>query len=183
MITVSRSLHIDAPPERVFTLMADAHARAELSPHTEVVRAEVEGGGPLRAGARCHFVLKRDGQTLEYTMRVTEFVPDARIVSVAAATVPFTVRVETAPELGGTRLTQTETFEPTEAMLREAMSERESFSLLRVVFRMLLFMDSDAALRMRARQEDQLRRLLEQRLDAWLHQIKAKLESTGTAQS
>jgi len=181
MITVSRSLHIAAPPERVFALMIDARARARLNPHTEVIRVEVDGGGLLRPGATCHFALKHGEQKIEYTMRVTEFVPNERIVSEAHAAVPFTVRIETQPDAGGTRLTQTEFFEPTEAMLRDALSETESRSLLRIVSRLLMLMDSDAALRLRARQEEQLRRMLEQRLDEWLRGIKTALESAPEA--
>ncbi len=178
MITVSRSLHIDAPIERVFALMADARARAALSPHTKVVRVDVEGGGLLRPGAVCRFVLKRGNQKIEYHMRVIEFVENERIVSVAETAVPFTVRIDLKPEEGGTRLMQSESFEPTEAMLREAMTEAESRSLLSVVSRMLLWMDSEAAIRLRYRQEAQLRQLLERRLDDWLRAIKTALEAT-----
>ena len=177
MITLSRSVLVDAPIERVFALIADARARAALSPHTKVVRVDVEGGGTLRAGSVCRFVLKRGAQKIEYRMRVTEFKTNERIVSVAETTVPFTVRIETRAEGGGTRLTQTESFEPTEGMLRDALSESESRSLMRVVSRMLLWMDSDAALRLRARQEEQLRELLERRLDDWLRAIKVALET------
>ena len=104
MITLSRSVLVDAPIERVFALIADARARAALSPHTKVVRVDVEGGGTLRVGSVCRFVLKRGAQKIEYRMRVTEFKTNERIVSVAETTVPFTVRIETRAEGGGTRL-------------------------------------------------------------------------------
>jgi len=109
MLTVSRSIHIDAPVERVFALMADPLARSRLHPDAEPIRVEIEGGGPLRAGGVVHFRLQIGNRIADYRTRVRELDPARRIVSLSDSAVPFEVRIETEPEDRGTRLTQTET--------------------------------------------------------------------------
>ena len=176
MVVVSRSIRIDAPTERVFALVSDPAARSELSPDTHPIRVEIEGGGPLKLGSVCHFRLQAGNRILDYHTHVEEFEPPRCIVSVSDSAVPFTIRIETEPDDRGTRLTQTETFEPTEAMLEEALPETGPNLLLRLAYRIMLFLDLDSARRLREQQEEALARTLEPNMERWLSAIKARLE-------
>ncbi len=176
MVVVSRSIHIDAPIERVFALMADPAMRARLNPGETPLSVEIETGIPLRQGSICHYRLQHGDRILDYRMRVHEFVSNQRIRSVSDSAVPFEVRIETVPEGAGTRLTQTESFEPSDAMLREALPDEVSSNTVRLAQRFFLWIDPEAALTLRRRQEEQLTKILEPRMDQWLAAIKDYLE-------
>jgi uncharacterized protein YndB with AHSA1/START domain len=177
MVVVSRSVHIAAPVERVFGFITDPAARSQLHPEARPIRVEVEGGGPLRANARTHFRLQLGHRIVDYHTQVREFVPNRRIVSVSDSAVPFQITLETIPENHGTRLTQTEEFEPTDEMLVQTLPR----SLLRRIFGILepvlpLF-DADYAQRIRGEQEELLARQLEPKLQRWLEAIRQRLET------
>lgn len=176
MVVVSRSIHIDAPVERVFALMADPAMRARLNPGETPLAVEIETGAPLREGSICHYRLQHGPRILDYRMRVHEFMPNRSIRSVSDSAVPFEVRIETVPEGAGTRLTQTESFEPSDAMLREALPDEASSNTVRLAQRFFLWIDPEAALALRRRQEEQLTQILEPRMDEWLVAIKRYLE-------
>ncbi len=176
MVVVSRSIHIDAPVERVFALMANPAARARLNPGEAPLAVEIETGAPLRLGSVCHYRLQHGHRILDYRMRVHEFMPNRRILSTSDSAVPFEVRIETAPEGTGARLTQTESFEPSDAMLREALPDDASRDIVGVAERFFILIDPESALRLRRRQEEQLTKMLEHRMDDWLAAIKRYLE-------
>ena len=177
MVMVSRSIRIDAPIGRVFRLISDPAARSALNPLATPLRVEIEGGGLLRAGAVCHFRLRIGGRTVEYRTRVLEFEPDRRIVSLADSAVPFQVTLETAAADGGTLLSQTERFEPTDDMLREASPPTAENLVLDLAHRLTLFLDLEAASRLRARREELLAERLGENLDRWLAAIRDHLEA------
>ncbi len=179
MVVVSRSIHIDAPVERVFALMADPAMRARLNPDETPLAVEIENGAPLRRGSICHYRLQHGRRILDYRMRVHEFVPNRRILSTSDSAVPFEVRLETASEGGGTRLTQTESFEPSDAMLREALPDKTSSNIVGLVQRFFLLIDPETVLTLRRRQEEQLAKILEDRMDDWLVAIKDYLEGAA----
>lgn len=181
MIVVSRGIHIEAPVERVFALISDPLARARLNPDVKPIRVEIESGAPLRFGSVCHFRLQVGERIADYRIRVTEFVPNRRIVSVSDSAVPFEVCLETDPEHGGTRLTQTERFEASEEMLDQAVADRATQRVLGFAYRLYLAFDTDAALRLKRREEEMLASNLETKLDRWLAAIKRHLESDGAA--
>lgn len=176
MIVVSQSVYVEAPPERVFALMADPAGRSRLNPTAEALVAEIEGGGPLALGSVCHYRLRTGNGIVDYRTRVREFEPPRRIVSVSETEVPFEVRVELAPAATGTLLTQTETFEPSEAMLRDALPDRQSHGIVQLAFRLYLWLDTDAAIGLRERQEQLLKERLEANMRRWLESIKAHFE-------
>lgn len=176
MIVVSRSIHIDAPVERVFALVANPAMRARLNPGETPLTVEIETGAPLRLGSVCHYRLEHGRRILDYRMRVREFIPNERILSTSDSAVPFEVRMETAREGAGVRLTQTESFEPSDAMLQEALPDEASRNILSLAERFFVLIDPEAALRLRQRQEEQLTQMLEQRMDDWLAAIKRYLE-------
>jgi carbon monoxide dehydrogenase subunit G len=178
MVVVSRSIHINAPVEHVFALMSDPAARSRLNPDIQPIRVEIESGSPLCQDSVCHFRLQVSGRIADYRTRVTEFVPGLRIVSVSDSAVPFEVSIETEPENGGTRLTQTERFEASEDMLDLAVADRATQRVLGFAYRLYLAFDTDAALRLKLREEELLIRKLEARLDRWLAAIQRHLESS-----
>lgn len=177
---VSRNIHIAAPVERVFALMCDPAARTRLNPQATPLRVEIENDSCLHEGSICHFRVQFDQRIVDYRTRVREFVPQRRIVSVSDTAVPFEIIIETAPENGGTRLTQSERFEPTEDMLLAAGNGDGAGSrLARWLLRTLWWIDSDYALNERERQEQRLREKLEVNLAQWLNAIRGHLEAAG----
>ena len=177
MIVVSRSIHIRAPVERVFALMADPVARSALSPHTHPLAVRIEGGGPLRAGSVCHFRLQMNDRILDYRMRVREFVSNQRIVSISDSEVPFEITLETMADRDGTRLTQTERFEPTEEMLRQALQQTPSSAAMEKIYQWLPFLDPEYATRVHSGREQMLAQQLEGNMEQWLTAIKQHLEA------
>lgn len=176
MVIVSRSVYIEAPVERVFAFMADPAARTQLNPQISAGSAAIEGGGPLEVGSICHFRLFVRGRPVEYRSRVHELEPLRRIVSLADAAVPFEVCIETEPEGSGTVLTQTERFEPTDAMLDDAIPDAGSNAVIKLAQRLYLFFDTDKALELRQQQEQFLAERLGANMDKWLTAIKHHLE-------
>lgn len=177
MITVSRNIFIKAPVERVFALMADPAARSALSPHARPIQVEIEYGESLRVGSVCHFRLQMNNRIVDYHTRVREFLPNRLIVSVSNTAVPFEIRLETRPEGDGTRLIQTEEFEPTEEMLRQALSPTLTNTVMEKIYWLLPFLDPDYAARVRRGREENLTLKLGTNLEQWLAAIKRHLES------
>lgn len=177
MIVVSRSIHIRAPVERVFAFMADPVARSALAPHARPLLVGIEGGGPLRMGSVCHFRLQMNGRILDYRTRVRELVPDQRIVSISDSEVPFEIVLETTADRDGTRLTQTERFEPTEEMLQQALPPSPSNTAMEKIYQWLPFLDPEYAARVRHGRERMLARQLEENMEQWLAAIKRRLET------
>lgn len=177
MITVSRNIFIEAPVERVFALMADPAARSALSPHAKPIQVEIEGGESLHVGSVCHFRLQLDNRIVDYHTRVHEFSPNRLIVSVSDTAVPFQIRLETRPEGDGTRLIQTEQFEPTDEILRQALPPTLANLMLEKIYWLLPFLDPDYAARVRSEREETLANQLEGNLEQWLAAIKRHLES------
>jgi uncharacterized protein YndB with AHSA1/START domain len=176
MVVVSRSIHIDAPVARVFALAIDPVARSALNPDAVPIRVEAEHGGPVGVGTVWHFRLQVENRIVDYRARVLELEADRRIVSVSDSAVPFEVTLETAPENGGTRLTQTERFEASEESLRAALPQTADNAVLDLAYRLALFLDLEAAQRMRARREALLAEQLGAKLDCWLAAIRDHLE-------
>lgn len=181
---VSRNIHIAAPAERVFALMCDPLTRTRLNPEVVPIRIEIEDNDSpetastarLHAGSVCHYRLQAGNHIVDYRMRVREFVPNRRIVSVSDSDVPFEITVETASEAGGTRLTQSERFAPTDEMLQAAAPDRATGRLLDWIDWLLPFLDLDYARRVHARREELLQEELEGKLGRWLEAIRRYLE-------
>lgn len=177
MVVVSRSVHIAASVERVFALMADPAARSRLSPHAQPIRVEIEEGGPLRLGSVCHFRMQLGNRIVDYHTRVREFEPNRLIVSVSDTNIPFEIRIETVPEDGGTRLTQTESFDPDDETLRTHLPHDINTAVLRFAYAVALLLDAEWARRLRRQQEELVEEALGRRLERWLAAIKHALEA------
>ena len=61
-------------------------------------------------------------------------------------------------------------------MLNQTLPDSGTRSLLRAVYRLFLLEDTDAALRLRQRQEDLLARNLGEKMERWLMAIKRHVE-------
>ena len=90
---------------------------------------------------------------------------------------PFETRIGTRPEENGTRLTQTEQFEPTEDMLHQALPPTLTNAVMEKIYRLLPFLDPDYAARVRRGRENRLVEKLGEKLEHWLTAIKQHLES------
>lgn len=176
MIVVSHSVHVAAPVATVFALMADPAQRTRLNPLVSAPFAEVEGADEMHVGSTCHFRFCIAGRPVEYRSRIEEFDPPRRIVSLSDSAVPFEVCIETTPEGSGTRLTQTERFEPTDVMLEQALPDRAGNAAVKLAWKLYLFFDTDKALELRTRQEQLLAHRLEANMQQWLSAIKRHLE-------
>jgi len=179
MVVVSRSIHIRAPVERVFALMADPAARAALNPFATPIRVEVEDGAPLHLGSICHYRLHVGDRIVDYRSRVIGYQPHRLIVSESESAVPFTIQVEILPDgRGGAWMRQVERFEPSEEMLRSAIPPSAFNAALRLAYGLALYLDLDAARGLRSRLEDVLGQTLSANLARWLDAIRTHLEKT-----
>lgn len=176
-LIVSRSVHIAAPVERVFALLCDPALRARLNPNVKPLQVEIEDDGVLRAGSVCHFRLEAGGRIIDYHTRVVEFVPNRRIVARSDTAVPFEITAETDPEDGGTRLTHTEAFEATDAMLLSAAPDRRTGRWQQWIDRWLPFLDLDSSRHVHAEREQLLETRLGKNLEDWLSAIRQHLET------
>lgn len=172
---VSRSVHIDAPVERVFALLCDPARRAGLNPAVTPVRVEIEGDGPLATGTICHFRLQTGSGVVEYRSRVRDVVPNRKIVWITDTAIPIEITLEVDAEDTGSRFTHSERFEPSEAMLETAPPARGG-RFLQWLDGLLPLLDSDAAERMHAQREQLLEDKLGRNLERWLTAIRLELE-------
>lgn len=172
---ITQAVHIDAPVEHVFALMADPRARAELNPNIKPLHIDIEGGQPLRQGSICRYRVQTDRQVVDFRSRIDVFEPNRRIVAVIETKVPIQVEILVEEEAGGTLLSHTERFDPNEAMLQTAATEEHN-RIMAFVFRVLMWFDLDIAQNMRMQRERKLKQQLEENLSRWLDAIKDHLE-------
>lgn len=175
LMLVSRSVHINAPVERVFALMCDPARRAGLNPAVTPLRVEIEGDGPLATGTICHFRLQTDSGIVDYHSRVREIVPYRKIVWSTDTAIPIEITLEVDAEDTGSRFTHSERFEPSAAML-ETATPTSGGRFLQWLDGLLPFLDSDAAERLHAQREQRLEEKLGRGLERWLTAIRLELE-------
>jgi len=162
--------------ERVFAFITDFAARARLNPLVVPIRVEIESGVPLQLGSICHFRLQSGNRVLDYRSRVTEYIPNRKIVTHSDTAVPFEICLETEPEHGGCRYTHTEQFEPSEAMLQEVPLPDSGKRFMAWLDTILLFLEPNAAERLRDQRETALRARLQENLLNWQAAIRRHLE-------
>ncbi len=105
---IARSLAIEAPPDRIYPLIADFHRWGGWSPYEGLdptMSREISGPG----GVGATYSWAGNGQAGAGTMRITEAEPPARVVIDLAFTEPFeannTALFTLAPDGDGTRVT------------------------------------------------------------------------------
>jgi polyketide cyclase/dehydrase/lipid transport protein len=106
MARVSRAVHIDAPRDRVFALVADPARIAELDPRVGGVRVEQGDAGPRRV--YLEFAPGARGPSAEIVADVTRYVADRDFVMASPGDAPgpvFRLEVSCRDAGGGTDLT------------------------------------------------------------------------------
>ena len=96
------SIHIDAPPDRVWAVVADQRRMNEFSPETWKQKFFGDGIG---AGTRSINLNKRKGFIWPTASRITEFVPGQRLAFRVYGPAD-TWSYDLVPENGGTRLVE-----------------------------------------------------------------------------
>ena len=111
MANVTKSIEIEASPEKVFAWMSDIkNANASMKGFTEL---EQTSKGPLALGSTMHVVGKAGGQVAESDMEAIEFVENKKIVwrTVGASKVKVTGAWTYEPTAKGTKLTYSQDYE------------------------------------------------------------------------
>jgi carbon monoxide dehydrogenase subunit G len=95
---IEQSVEIARPPAAVFAVLTDPARLAEWQ--GTVVEAELEGDGPMRAGAQVREVRTFLGKRIESTVEILEHEPPSRFALRSAAG-PVVFRVEQSVEPAG----------------------------------------------------------------------------------
>jgi carbon monoxide dehydrogenase subunit G len=98
MARIEQSIEIARPPADVFAVLTDPARLADWQ--GTVVEAQLEGDGPMRAGARVREVRSFLGKRIESTVEILEHEPPTRFALCSAAG-PVTFRVEQTVEPAG----------------------------------------------------------------------------------
>ena len=179
MVTVSSTIHIQQPLSVVFDLLADPSAKTALNAMVEPISVEIENHERLQLGSICHYRLNFGDTMLDYHGRVTAFEEGKLIESQTDSETPLTIRVETVADDNGTWIRQAESFEATDDMLDNALPHTVMEKVRRHAYRMLLWSEAQAAMRIREQREQQLAEMLKVNLDRWLTDIKHHLEKNN----
>lgn len=176
MVTVSSTIHICRPLGVVFDLLADPSAKTALNKMVEPISVKIENHERLQLGSICHYKLNFGNTVLDYRGRVTAFEEGKLIESQTDSDTPLTIRVETIEDDTGTWIRQSESFEATDEMLDSALPPTSMEKVRQYAYRMLLWSEDRAALRIRQQREQQLVEMLKINLEHWLSDIKRHLE-------
>ncbi|MBA2447094.1 MAG: SRPBCC family protein [Chloroflexi bacterium] len=104
---LERDLFVEAPPERVFELLAQPERTPEWSPNVVAIRRV--GDGPIGVGSTTHALIKALGTQQRAIGRCTVFDPPRRIVIESRTDLGARSRSDSqlVPEGSGTRLRAT----------------------------------------------------------------------------
>jgi carbon monoxide dehydrogenase subunit G len=107
----SRSIEIEASPEKVFTFMCDTEKMNEITKGTE--ESEYTSEGPIGVGTTKHTVGKAGRFKEESNFEITEFVKDRKVImrTIEASRVKMNVSQSFEPTAKGTKLTVTNDYE------------------------------------------------------------------------
>ena len=107
----SRSIEIEASPEKVFAFMCDMEKMNEITKGRE--ESEYTSKGPLGVGTIKHTVGKAGRFTEESNFEITEFVKDRKVSmrTIGASRVKMIVSQSFEPTAKGTKLTVTNDYE------------------------------------------------------------------------
>ena len=105
MTKLTKSIEIEASPEKVFTLINDLKKMNALS--KGFAEGEYISKGPVGVGTTMHYVAKAGGQQSEHDMEVTEFVKNNKVVAhtIGASKLKMQMSYTLEPTAKGTKLT------------------------------------------------------------------------------
>jgi hypothetical protein len=108
---VTKSIEIEASPEKVFTWLLDINNMNDAS--KGMIEYKSTSTGPLALGSTMHFVGIAGGQTQETDMEVTEFVKDKKLAfrSVGGSKTKMALSLELEPAAKVTKLTSASEYE------------------------------------------------------------------------
>ena len=134
MVTIEKSILVEAPPEEVFDYMSDPRHLPEIWPSMVGVEdvADLPSGGH-----RYHWIYKMAGVRLEGDSETVEFEPGKHIVEKNTGQIPSTFDWTFSLENGSTRLKTRVEYEIPESLLGKLaepfivkLNEREAESVL-----------------------------------------------------
>jgi carbon monoxide dehydrogenase subunit G len=107
----SRSIEIEASPEKVFAFMCDTEKMNEITKGAE--KSEYTSEGPIGVGTTKHTVGKAGRFREESNFEITEFVKDRKVSmrTIGASRVKMNVSQSFEPTAKGTKLTVTNNYE------------------------------------------------------------------------
>jgi carbon monoxide dehydrogenase subunit G len=108
---LTKSIEIEASPEKVFTLINDMEKMNELG--KGFIEAQYTSKGPVGVGTTMHYVAKAGGQQAEHDMEITEFVKNNKVVvhTIGASKLKLQYTYDLEPTAKGTKLTSTYDYE------------------------------------------------------------------------
>ena len=111
MTKLTKSIEIEAPPEKVFAFITDVKKGNELT--KGFAEAEYTSKGPVGVGTTQHAVAKAGGSQAEFDMEITEFVENKKISmhTIGASKLKMTGSHTLEPTAKGTKLTNTAEYE------------------------------------------------------------------------
>jgi carbon monoxide dehydrogenase subunit G len=111
MRKISKSIEIEAAPEKVFAFLLDKEKMNEASKGFS--EFEYTSEGPVGVGTTMHYVTGSGGSTMEFDSEVIEFVRNERLVShtIGASKFKGTASFTLEPLAKGTKLTYSMDYE------------------------------------------------------------------------
>ncbi len=178
MERIRESVEIQAAPADVFALVSDLCRRARLNPAWRVIACEALDGGPIRAGSRWRFVVRRDRTRIEHVSRVIDFDPPRRLVCKSEIHPDLEIVLDVVPSGAGCRLTHEEAFRA--LPVPDEVRKGEAESLVRRFLRALLWLDGGGFQTADIQEtHEALREQIHLEIRAWLAKIKEEAEGPG----
>jgi carbon monoxide dehydrogenase subunit G len=108
---LTKSIEIEAPPEKVFAFISDMKKMNELT--KGVSEGEYTSKGPVGVGTTAHYVGKAGGSQAEFDMEITEFEKNKKISmrTIGASKFKMQGSHTLEPTAKGTKLTNTMDYE------------------------------------------------------------------------
>jgi carbon monoxide dehydrogenase subunit G len=111
MAKLTKSIEIEASPEKVFTFINDHEKMNKVN--KGMTEGEYTSKGPVGVGTTMHFVARVGRQTGEFDMKITEFVKNKKVASrtIGASKVKMDQSWTFEPTAKGTKLTYSMDYE------------------------------------------------------------------------
>lgn len=111
MAKLTKSIEIEASPEKVFAFINDMEKTNEISKGFS--EGEYTSKGPIGVGTTLHVVGRAGGQQVEFDMEITEFVKNKKVAmrTIGASKFKMQGSQTLEPTAKGTKLTNTMNYE------------------------------------------------------------------------
>ena len=126
MTKVTKSIEIDASPEKVFAFIIDREKMNEAS--KGFVEGEYTSKGPVGVGSTLHFARKAGGSQIEWDYEITEFVNNKKVAmrTIGASKLKIVCSWILEPTATGTKLTYSMDYEPPYSVLGKVVDKLKS---------------------------------------------------------